>query len=492
MQTLLIVDDPEGWPLRIENVAMVAARDYLTDPAYSAMRSIKVYNLCSSYRYQSMGYYVSLLAAARGHKPLPSVATIQDMKSASLVRYISNDLMELIQKSLTGISSDKFVLSIYFGKNLAKKYDRLCLHLFNLFQAPFLRAQFQWDADDKEWRLGQMAPIEASEIPPEHLEFVAQVATDYFAGRRAQLPKQKQYRYDIGILVNPEERIPPSDQKALQKFVRAAEALDMRAEVIDKNDYTRVSQFDGLFIRETTSVNHHTYRFARRAHAEGLVVIDDPQSILKCTNKVYLAELLEHHKVSTPRTLIVHGNNVDQLEKHLGFPCVLKQPDSAFSLGVVKVSNPEELRIEVQRFLEKSELCVAQEYVPTSFDWRVGMLDREPIYACKYFMARRHWQIIKNDNGGGQASYGKVETLPIELAPKAVVRTAVRAANLIGDGLYGVDVKETEDDCFVIEVNDNPSIEAGSEDMILKDKLYALIMQVFLDRIERKKGRTVT
>ncbi len=45
-----------------------------------------------------------------------------------------------------------------------------------------------------------------------------------------------------------------------------------------------------LFIRETTYVDHHSFRFSRRAEAEGLVVIDDPQSILRCTNKVFLAE----------------------------------------------------------------------------------------------------------------------------------------------------------------------------------------------------------
>jgi glutathione synthase/RimK-type ligase-like ATP-grasp enzyme len=61
----------------------------------------------------------------------------------------------------------------------------------------------------------------------------------------------------------------------------------MEPELIEKEDYGRLAEFDALFIRETTGVNHHTYRFARRAEAEGLVVVDDPQSILKCTNKVY-------------------------------------------------------------------------------------------------------------------------------------------------------------------------------------------------------------
>ena len=29
----------------------------------------------------------------------------------------------------------------------------------------------------------------------------------------------------------------------------------------------------------------------------------------------------------------------------------------------------------------------AQEYLATDFDWRVGVLDRRPLFACKYFMA---------------------------------------------------------------------------------------------------------
>jgi len=62
---------------------------------------------------------------------------------------------------------------------------------------------------------------------------------------------------------------------------------------------------------------------------------------------------------------------------------------------------------------------------------------------------------------------------------------ALKAANLIGDSLYGVDVKETEDgQVFVIEVNDNPSIDSGVEDLILKDGLYRAILSELVSRIE--------
>jgi glutathione synthase/RimK-type ligase-like ATP-grasp enzyme len=41
----------------------------------------------------------------------------------------------------------------------------------------------------------------------------------------------------------------------------------------------------------------------------------------------------------------------------------------------------------------------------------------------------------------------------------------------------------------VIEVNDNPSIDAGVEDRFLGGELYTLIMQEFLSRMEEKRRR---
>jgi glutathione synthase/RimK-type ligase-like ATP-grasp enzyme len=233
-------------------------------------------------------------------------------------------------------------------------------------------------------------------------------------------------------------------------------------------------------------VNHHTFRFSRRAVAEGLVVMDDPESVLKCTNKVYLAELLDRKGILTPRTMIVHRDNVDEIVPRLGLPCILKEPDSAFSQGVVKVDTLEEVMRVTGEMLEDSDLVIAQEFLPTAFDWRIGVIDRRAIYACRYYMAPRHWQIIRR-KPDQPIDYGRVETVPVELAPLQVVRTAVKAANLIGDSLYGVDVKQIGRRCYVIEVNDNPTIQSGIEDAVLKDALYDRIMEVFLRRLESRR-----
>jgi glutathione synthase/RimK-type ligase-like ATP-grasp enzyme len=272
----------------------------------------------------------------------------------------------------------------------------------------------------------------------------------------------------------------------MRKFCEAAELLGMRAELLTPRDTARIADFDALFIRDTTNVDHYTYRISRQASAAGLVVIDDPDSILRCTNKIYLNELLTRHHIPTPKHMMVHKGNVGQIVSTLGLPCILKQPDGAFSLGVVKVESEEELQSEVGELLRQSELVLAQEYLPTEFDWRVGVLDRRPLFVCKYYMAPGHWQIIKHEQQ--RTSEGRTEALSVGEAPDDVVRIAVQAANLIGDGFYGVDLKQVGNQVYVIEINDNPNVDAGNEDAVLSDALYREIMGVFRKRIEASKG----
>ncbi|HBS05167.1 MAG TPA: RimK family alpha-L-glutamate ligase [Leptospiraceae bacterium] len=482
MQAIAVVSRKTEWLHSIPGIEVVEARSYLTDAKYSELRGIRVFNLCRSYRYQTTGYYVSLLAAARGQKPLPAVSTIQDLKDQSIIRNYTEELDQLIQKSLKGLQSDEYTLSIYFGHNMASKYEKLAGQLFRLFPSPFLRLQF-WKKSQR-WLIKSINPIPAGEVSEDHREFARRKAIEFFSRKRFQ-SRRAVPRYDMAILHNPEEEQPPSDSTALSRFQKAAEEKGFYAEFLTKEDYGRLSEFDALFIRETTAVNHHTYRFARKALGEGLVVIDDPLSILRCTNKVYLAELLTRYRIRTPRTLIAHRGNLDTLESHLGFPIILKEPDSSFSQGVVKASDPESLKSKAEAILNKSDLFIAQEFLPTEYDWRVGILNRTPLYVCKYFMARGHWQVMNKDEAGEQ-DYGDVECMAVEDAPQEVVRTALRAANLIGDGLYGVDLKYSAGKAYVIEVNDNPSIDGDCEDEILGLELYRIIMDDFLRRVQQR------
>jgi glutathione synthase/RimK-type ligase-like ATP-grasp enzyme len=202
---------------------------------------------------------------------------------------------------------------------------------------------------------------------------------------------------------------------------------------------------------------------------------------------VYLAEMFDQYHLPTPKTMIVHRDNAKHIADVLSLPCVVKQPDSSFSRGVVKLNTRSELDDEVARRLESSDLLVAQEFMPTDFDWRIGVLEGKALYTCRYFMAHKHWQILKPTRGGHLRS-GRVETIAVPRAPRELIRLATAAASAVGNGLYGVDMKQRGDAFYLIEVNDNPSIEGGCEDKIIGDKLYLRIMKSLLRRIEEIKG----
>lgn len=78
---------------------------------------------------------------------------------------------------------------------------------------------------------------------------------------------------------------------------------------------------------------------------------------------------------------------MDSIVEQLGSPCVLKQPDSAFSQGVMRADSAAQFTSEALWLLQDSDVLIAQGFISTPFDWGVGIVDREPLYACKYFMA---------------------------------------------------------------------------------------------------------
>jgi len=484
MKRLIVVDDPGAWTLGGHDGAVVSVSEYLSPAEPWPTRGIRVFNLARSYGYQTRGYYVSLLAEARGHRVIPDVRTIQDLNAPGFVRFIPTDVEELIQKSLARLKSDDFVLSIYFGENVAAQHQALARALFRLFPVPFLRAKF---GRGQKWSLRGIRALPMDEIPEQHLEFMHDAARRFFARKRHQPERSDRSRFDLAILVNPAESEAPSDKQALNRFMQAARRQGFSVEFIGHDDYPRIAEFDALFIRETTAVNHHTYRFSRRAQAEGLAVIDDPDSILRCANKVYLAEVLKGAKIPIPRTEIIQRGQRRQALERLGLPCVLKIPDSSFSQGVAKANTEAEYLELTDKMLESSDLVIGQEYAPTDFDWRVGVLEGEPLFVCKYFMARGHWQIYNWASRRRRDVWGNYETLAVADAPPAVVQTAVKAAKLMGDGLYGVDIKEIDGKPMVIEINDNPSIEAGVEDKVLGMALYDAIIGTLRRRVEARR-----
>ena len=487
---IIVVDRKRDRVPELADQMVVTAREYLSDAAFQA-RGFTVVNLCHNYAYQSLGYYCSLLGEARGHRMIPAVDVLTDLSRKSIYSIHAGHLEARLQEALGTSSGKRVEILLVFGQPVEEGQNAplpdvlagLGRRIFETYPCPILKVVFKREGN---WRLHRIRPGRLGALDGPALQQLATAMQSFLLKPRPRRRGPIHRRYDLAILYNINDPMAPSDPTALKRFVRAGKPLGFNIEIIGRDDFARLTEYDALFIRETTRVDHHTYRFARKAEIEGLVVIDDPTSIMRCTNKVYLAERLRSHRIPHPETRIVQQHKVKSLAESLAYPVVMKIPDGAFSRGVTKANSPEEFVALARSLFAESALILVQEFIYTEFDWRIGVLNRQPLFACQYYMSRNHWQIVEHQKGGG-FSEGASRTHPIDQVPPAVVNTALRAANLFGNGLYGVDLKVTPRGVFVIEVNDNPNIQAGIEDAHLKGALYTRILAEFARRIEIRR-----
>jgi glutathione synthase/RimK-type ligase-like ATP-grasp enzyme len=232
-------------------------------------------------------------------------------------------------------------------------------------------------------------------------------------------------------------------------------------------DINKIPRMDALFIRARTDPMNVTYVAARMAGFYGIPVIDDPQSIRICSDKINMYSHLIKKSIPLPKTIFLSKNDltvghVTLMFDELGSPLVMKEPSTSFSLRVEKVNDIAGFFRVARRFIKLSDWIVVQQFIESRYDWRVGVLDGKLLYVCKYTIPSDTFKIQASVNG--HLVYCGVESVSPDKVPPQVIRLGIDAANAIGRGLYGVDIKNTNGDAYVIEVNDNPSIESGEDD----------------------------
>ncbi len=502
-----------------EGVRCVSAGDFLAgrvqvDPGRP------VVNLCRERGYLSHAWYVSLLAEARGCVPLPEPALLEaHLDRRARDRALREEGVDLLDreeiearvqamieagvpapggvpivddpdepKPRLPTADERLVFRIFAGRPWPTTsaagqpaLPRLARRIFNAWPLPLAQAELVRDAG--RWRLVDLRPVDLDELSDG--ERVALV--DACAGLRLSPPATYDGTPSLAVLWSGADPACASTSETIDRLARVARRSGLRVERIGPDDLDRLGEHDALFIRTLTGVDQPSWRFATRAEALGMPVIDHPTTIVRCSNKVYLQELLSRAGLATPPTVIFGRDETwEELTDTLGTPLIVKVPDGSFSTAVFKIASAEDFAERVPPLLERSPLLVAQAFLPTSFDWRIGVLDGRLLYAARYHMVHGHWQIraVK----GASVRFGRVEAVPRDQVPKTVRKLATSAAALVSDGLLGLDIKETAQGPVVVEINDNPNIDVGYEDTVEGDRLYEGLVAWFMRRLNARVG----
>ena len=273
---------------------------------------------------------------------------------------------------------------------------------------------------------------------------------------------------DIGVYVERYTISSGYEMNALMRFAQVARKMGHRADFLFRPDMYKIPEYDAIFIRALTDPLNSAYVAARTAELHGIRVIDDPESVYICCDKVNMYGRLLKHGVPIPETRFLGVEDLTlargrELLKEISNPVVLKAPNSSFSMYVECARSAEEFVKVGRRFFRRADRIIAQRFVQSQFDWRVGIAGDDVLYVCQYIIPRKQWKIVTYTADGKTVS-GPVKGIRVEDADPRLLDLAKRAGAAIGGGLYGVDLKQVGDDFVVIEVNDNPTIIAGDED----------------------------
>jgi glutathione synthase/RimK-type ligase-like ATP-grasp enzyme len=272
----------------------------------------------------------------------------------------------------------------------------------------------------------------------------------------------------LGIFVDRQTLSYSKKLSILMRFRDVAESLGHRSYFIFPVELKKITKLDGLLIRSRTDPLNVSYVAARMATLHGIQVIDNPDAIRICSDKVNMYLHLMRAKVPIPHTEILVRKEVLPEDargyfEEMGTPVVLKEPSTSYSNRVKRAHRVEDFVQTARAYLKMADELVVQEYIESEEDWRIGVLNGRFLFASRYISPRESDRVQAIDSE--EIPYFGIEKVRKDDVPIGAIELAIQACHAIGSGLFSVDIKERQGKMYVIEVNDNPSLESGEEDL---------------------------
>ncbi|MCA9606598.1 MAG: RimK-like ATPgrasp N-terminal domain-containing protein, partial [Myxococcales bacterium] len=261
---------------------------YLAEDARFEPGAVTVFNLCDVGRYLSEGYYVSLLADARGHEVVPSIDTLEAVVNVP-------EALRLLEDAGVATLRDPAILPSlphaprlevlsFFGRCDRRELARAAAKVYRRLPVPVAALSFV--KIEGTWHLYDLRAQSADDLDEAAR---AQLSERIRSGRvETGLAAAGPVRASLAVLYDPADPFKPTYDEGLTRLEKVGERMGVAVRRIGLHEIDRVAEHDALFLRVLTGPHLPAFRFAQRAESLGIPVIDDTRSILRCGNKVYL------------------------------------------------------------------------------------------------------------------------------------------------------------------------------------------------------------
>lgn len=181
-------------------------------------------------------------------------------------------------------------------------------------------------------------------------------------------------------------------------------------------------------------------------------VVNSFLPIVRAKNKLRTLQILTKRQIAVPRTIVVRRLKfIDEaIEQVGGYPVILKTPYGSYGAGVVLVESRRSLysALDVIWRVGDTNIILIQEYVAEAdgSDYRAFVLGDKVVAAMK--RTAKAGEFRSNLHLGGAAQKAKLTDEEKKLA--------IKATEVLGLRMSGVDIMRSKHGPVIIEVNANP------------------------------------
>ncbi len=210
---------------------------------------------------------------------------------------------------------------------------------------------------------------------------------------------------------------------------------------------------DAVLPRIGTSITRYGTTVLRQFEQMDVYTPNSSNGIGNSRDKLRSLQILSRHDIGIPRTAYVSDKSdvADAIDRVGGTPVIIKLIEGTQGVGVILADKPEIAKAIIETLHSANQNVLIQKFVAESKgkDVRAFVINDRVVGAIRRVAQGQEFR--SNVHRGGLAT-------AIDLDP-AYEKAAVRAAQIMGLKVCGVDMLEGKDGPQIMEINSSPGLE---------------------------------
>ncbi len=215
----------------------------------------------------------------------------------------------------------------------------------------------------------------------------------------------------------------------------------------------QLSAYDAVLPRVGASITYYGTAVVRQFQEMGVYCANTAHGILNSRDKLRSLQLLSRHHIGIPKTNFVRdkADVLPSIKRVGGAPVIIKLIEGTQGIGVLLAESVKSAEAIIELLQSQKQNVLVQKFVAESKgkDIRAIVVGDRVVAAMRRVAQGQEFR--SNVHRGGVAE-------PVEL-DENYRETAVRAAQIMGLQVAGVDMLEGKDGPQIMEVNSSPGLE---------------------------------